>query len=245
MDWHARFLQQAGWTHDLRVYLFGLAKISEARTVLEVGCGTGALLAEEFVFNGSVHGLDIDHFRLAEARGNAPIAQLTQGDALHLPYSNATFDISFCHYLLLWVKDPLNAIAEMKRVTRPGGAVLALAEPDYDSRVDKPEYLASLGRWQTESLYLQGADPGIGARLADLFAEAGIRLIETGLIQANSQQMQYPMSDRELEWAVMEADLGKVATKEEIQRMKSLEEQAWQAGTRSMHVPTYFAYGMV
>jgi ubiquinone/menaquinone biosynthesis C-methylase UbiE len=45
MNWHNRFLQQAGWTRDLRTYLFAQAGIERARRVLEVGCGTGAVLA--------------------------------------------------------------------------------------------------------------------------------------------------------------------------------------------------------
>ena len=40
---------------------------------------------------------------------------------MRCPFTNASFDLTFCHYLLLWLKDPLSAIKEMKRVTRPGG----------------------------------------------------------------------------------------------------------------------------
>ena len=132
----------------------------------------------------------------------------------------------------------------MKRVTRPGGAVLALAEPDYTSRVDKPDSLAPLGRWQAESLRRQGADPGLGARLAELFVQADIRLIETGPMLEGEKRPPTP-DERNLEWVVMEADLAGMIPAKEIQKMKILEEQAWQSGTRILHVPTYFAYGMV
>lgn len=245
MDWHARYLQQAGWTHDLRVYLFERAKLAEARAILEVGCGTGALYSDIMMSPATVYGLDIDSFRLAEAKVHAPSVQLTCGNALHLPYNNSAFDITFCHYLLLWVKDPQNVLAEMKRVTRVGGAVLALAEPDYGSRVDKPDFLAPLGRWQTESLRLQGAEPNIGMRLAELFTDAGIQVIETGIIQDSGRQTEITSNEHELEWAVLEADLDRILSREEILRLKILEEHAWRAGTRILHVPTYFAYGMV
>jgi SAM-dependent methyltransferase len=243
MDWHARFLQQAGWTRDLRVYLFERAGMANAHTVLEPGCGTGALLAD-LATPASVHGLDLDPVRLAEARIHAPAAQLTCSDAQQLPYPNASFDITFCHYLLLWVRSPLEALREMKRVTQPGGAVLALAEPDYTSRLDKPDSLAPLGRWQAESLRRQGADPGFGARLAELFVQAGLRLIETGPIIEGGKRPLAP-NERNLEWAVLEADLTGIVPRTEIHRMKILEEQAWQNGTRILHVPTYFAHGMV
>lgn len=243
MDWHTRFLQQAGWTRDLRAYLFEHARLANARKIIEVGCGTGVLL-QELGTPAAIHGLDLDPVRLAEARVHAPAARLTRGDAQRLPYPDQSFDITFCHYLLLWVRDPLEALREMKRVTRAGGAVLALAEPDYEARVDEPPALAPLGSWQAESLRRQGADPGLGARLANLFARAGIRLIETGPITEGGKRLPRP-KERELEWAVLEADLAGTVPGEEIHRLKILDEQAWENGTRVLHVPTYFAHGMV
>jgi SAM-dependent methyltransferase len=243
MDWHARFLQQAEWTRDLRAHLFGRARLDRAKSVLEVGCGTGAILGD-LPTPASVHGLDLEPARLVEARIHAPTAYFTCGDALHLPYPSVSFDITFCHFLLLWVRDPLQALLEMKRVTRRSGALLALAEPDYDSRVDCPGSLAPLGRWQAESLRRQGADPALGARLADLFQKAGIHLVETGPIQRGGTRPPGP-GERELEWKVLEADLAGIVPGRAIQRMKKLDEQAWQRGDRVLYVPTYFAYGLV
>jgi SAM-dependent methyltransferase len=252
MDWHARFTQQAGWTRELRLHLFGRAGLERAERVLEAGCGTGAILGG-LSTPACVLGLDLDPARLAEARLHAPSAALACGDALRLPYPEAAFDVAFCHFLLLWVRDPLGALCEMKRVTRPGGAVLALAEPDYDSRVDKPDPLAPLGRWQAESLRRQGADPALGARLADLFQQAGLRLVETGTLRGSpgsstglGDGKRLPdAGEREMEWAVLEADLTGIVPRREIQKMKKLDEQAWQRGERVLHVPTYFAYGLV
>ncbi len=144
MDWHSRFLQQAGWTKDLRDYLFEHAGLMNAHRVLEVGCGTGAILSA-LLTPAVVHGLDMDRLRLLDARGHVPSSKLACGNALSLPYVSGIFDITFCHFLMLWVRQPLLALSEMKRVTRPGGAVLALAEPDYTSRVDRPAALGSPG----------------------------------------------------------------------------------------------------
>ncbi len=241
MDWHSRFLQQAGWTRDLRTYLFEQAGLNRARRLLEVGCGTGAILSD-LVTPAVVHGLDLEPVRLAEARVHAPAAALVCGNARSLPYPSGVFDITFCHFLLLWVRDPLLALLEMKRVTRPGGAVLALAEPDYDSRVDKPEALAPLGRWQAESLRRQGADPGLGSRLAALFRQAGIQPIETGTMLEGGERPPLP-AEQDLEWAVLEADLAGWVPAQEVRRMKLLDKQAWEGGERVLHVPTYFAWG--
>jgi SAM-dependent methyltransferase len=243
VPWHERFLQQAAWTRDLRRYAFERAGLKRARRVLEVGCGTGAILAD-LDTPAAVHGLDLEPARLVEARTHAPRAALTCGDALRLPYPTAAFDIVFCHFLLLWVPDPLQALREMKRVARPGGFVLALAEPDYTRRVDEPESLAILGRWQTEALRRQGADPGLGARLAELFRQAGIPVLETATLRGSGEERPTP-AQRELEWAVLEADLAGQVPAGEIRRLKRLDEQAWQAGQRVLQVPTHFTYGRV
>jgi SAM-dependent methyltransferase len=243
MDWHKRFLQQAGWTGDLRHYLFEKAGLSHALRVLEVGCGTGAILVD-IKGPGNCFGLDLDAGRLKEARQHAAEARLVCGDALRLPFPSESFDITCCHYLLLWVGDPLQALREMKRVTHSGGSVLALAEPDHSARVDEPAALAVLGRWQTEALRRLGADTSLGGRLGHLFEQAGIRLVETGLIRGEGKQL---MENKEwkLEWEVLEADLAGMIASEEVQELKRLDEIAWQQGVRILYVPTYFAHGVV
>jgi ubiquinone/menaquinone biosynthesis C-methylase UbiE len=243
MDWHKRFLQQAVWTRDLRTYLFEQAGLGHARRILEVGCGTGAILAD-LSTPAAVHALDLNPAGLNELRLHAPAAAPVCGDAQALPYPLGVFDITFCHFLLLWLHNPLKALGEMKRVTCPGGAILALAEPDYETRVDKPEALAPLGRWQAEALRRRGADPGLGNRLAGLFDQAGIQIIETGILRSGGRFMQSP-AERDMEWDVLEADLAEWLPAGEISRLKMLDEQAWEHGMRVLDVPTHFAWGRV
>jgi len=242
MNWHTRYAQQAKWTRDLRAYLFNKAKLDNSHRVLEVGCGTGAILSE-LPKHISLHGLDIDPAALAECRIHAPAALLIHGNALTLPYSNETFDIVYCHFLLLWVQDPLQALHEMKRVTKTGGHIIAFAEPDYANRIDKPDELVQLGKWQTESLKGQGADPGLGARLADLFFQAGITILETGTIQ--SVENEPSPEEWEIEWAVMESDLADSVSGADIQKMKTLDQLARAHGERKLNVPTYFCLGQI
>lgn len=247
MDWHKRYLQQARWTRDLRAYLFEKAGLDTAKRVhrtaslvLEVGCGTGAILSELPVYL-SLHGLDIDPSALDQCRDHVPAASLVQGNALQLPYSNQIFDIVYCHFLLLWVSNPLQALVEMKRVAKTGAHIFAFAEPDYTARVDEPRELAPLGRWQAESLKRQGADPGLGARLDDLFFEAGIQLIETGTIQNTG--LDPSPEEWEIEWAVIESDLAGFIPRYDLHKMKELDQLARATGQRVLHVPTYFAWG--
>ncbi len=240
MDWHARYLQQAAWTRDLRAYLFDQAGLSTAQRALEVGCGTGAIL-RELVTPAALHGLDLEPASLAQCHLHAPAALLTCGNGLLLPYPDQSFNIVYCHYLLLWVHDPLQALREMKRTTKPGGYILALAEPDYISRIDQPAILQTLGTWQRNALKGQGADVGFGARLAEMMHRAGIRLIETGTIQRASSEPS--AEEQKMEWAVLEADLADSVPDADVQKMKKIDAEAWANRTRVLHVPTYFGWG--
>jgi ubiquinone/menaquinone biosynthesis C-methylase UbiE len=242
MDWHDRYVHQARWTRDLRRYLFDKAGLNSAQRILEVGCGTGAILTE-LVPPSARHGLDLDRAALLRARVHAPGAFLANADALRLPYAGYAFDIAFCHFLLLWVSDPLQVIREMARVTRPNGFVIALAEPDHTARVDKPDSLAPLGQWQTEALRAQGADVAFGARLADTFDRAGIEIVETGALQSVGGEAS--REAREDEWRTIETDLAASVPGEDLRTMKALDEQAWERGERVLFVPTYFVLGRV
>ena len=242
MNWHTRYAQQANWTRALRSYIFAKTGLQPAQRVLEVGCGTGAILSE-LPAGPHIHGLDINRAALLECGIHAPRALRVQGNAMQLPYPNKSFAIVYCHFLLLWVHNPLEALLEMKRVTQPGGDVVAFAEPNYLDRVDEPNELIPLGKWQTESLIRQGADPGLGARLAELFFAAGIPIVETGTIQ--SRENEPSVKDWEIEWQVIEADLQESVPDQEVQRMKELDLQARQQGKRVLQVPTYFAWGRV
>ncbi len=245
MNWHARYTQQAHWTASLRAYIFQKAGLAAARRILEVGCGTGALL-QEFPAQtaAAVHGVDLSLSSIKQASIHAPNSFPLTANGQFLPYPRDIFDLSFCHYLLLWVSDPAAVLAEMKRVTRPGGAVLALAEPDYGGRVDFPPALAELGRWQTESLRKQGAQPEMGRQLAGIFAHAGLKSIETG-VMGGMWTAPPSLDEWNLEWEVIKSDLtGQVALKD-LQKMENLDRQAWKNGTRVLFVPTFYAWGLV
>jgi SAM-dependent methyltransferase len=219
--------------------------MAAATRILEVGCGTGAVLEELPVQAGAaIHALDLNQPSVKQASVNAPGILPLCSDGSFLPYPRACFDLTFCHYLLLWARDPGRILREMVRVTRPGGAVLALAEPDYGGRVDYPLELAELGHWQAESLKSQGADPLLGRKLAGLFVSAGLRDVETGVMGGEWRHPSLP-GEREMEWDVLESDLAGKIPASDIQRMKALDFQAARSGARVLFVPTFFAWGRV
>ncbi len=242
MDEHSRFLQQATWTRPLRDYFFGKEEIRRGRRILEVGCGSGAVL-REWAFVAAPHGLDLSRSRLREAQVHAPASILVQGDALSLPYASEAFDLVYCHYFLLWVSDPLQALREMRRVTRPGGFILALAEPDYSQRVEEPPELFLPAEWQNEALRHRGADITIGARLATLFAQADILLIESGCLAPRPRHaLEAP--ELEAEWRTLRQDLAGSIPEETLCFFDKIEERARLHGQRYFYVPTWFAWGL-
>jgi ubiquinone/menaquinone biosynthesis C-methylase UbiE len=244
LDWHARYTQQAQWTAQTRRYLFERARVSSVTRVLEVGCGTGAVLKELPEYGeAQIHGIDLSYPAITQARSNAPKSMLACCDGQALPYPAQTFDVTFCHYFLLWVNDPVRALSEMRRVTRSGGVVIALAEPDYAGRIDFPPALEPLGRLQAQALRKQGADVDIGRRLRKLFVQGGIKPIEMGIIAGGWSDSQ-SNGERKLEWEVLETDLAGMTDSLDIQKMKKLDEQAWQNGERVLFVPTFYAWGI-
>lgn len=242
-DWHQRFTLQAQWTGDLRRYLFKRIGIQPNSRILEIGCGTGALLAEFLSFeHAQTYGLDINPEFLDLASRNAQEARLTRGDAHALPYPENSFDLAVCHFLLLWVSQPLSVLNEMARVTQRGGVLAALAEPDYGGRIDHPPELVRLGDLQAAALRVQGADPEMGRKLSGLFRNAGVKRIESGVLGGqwiDSLTKEY----RESEWAVLGSDLENYLSAAEIENLRQLDESAWAQGERVLFVPTFYAWG--
>jgi SAM-dependent methyltransferase len=173
-----------------------------------------------------------------------------------LPFPDQVYDLVYCHFLLLWVADPVRVVSEMKRVARPGGAVLVFAEPDYGGRIDFPDELAVLGEWQQAALRRQGADPEIGRRLASIFLKAGLPAFQLGVLGG---QWSRPLSRQawESEWAVIEADLGelisspshpagrdvrKAALELSLESLKALDSAAWARRERVLFVPMFYAW---
>lgn len=246
-NWHKRFLQQASWTKPLRDYLFSKVLPKAALQILEIGCGTGAILSDlSDVSSGgaTLHGMDLQAKHLVDAQLHAPKARLACADAHSLPYREKSFDIVYCHFLLLWLRDAARALNEMRRVAVPGGAILAMAEPDYGGRIDYPEALAQMGRWQSQALQAQGANPRIGRQLTMLFNQAGLIEVESGVLGAQWRQAT-AQEDMEMEWQVMRNDLGGSIPTEDLDALEQLDRRAALAGEKVLFVPTFYAWGRV
>lgn len=245
-EWHNRFENQARWTQPLRNHLYRQIKIEQASRVIEVGCGSGVILRELQHFSEPlVFGMDINAEMLNLAMRNIRFPVLFQADAHQFPISTACFDITLCHFLLLWVYDPQQVIREMKRITRPGGFVCVLAEPDYGGRIDFPVDLVDLGKNQAHALQSQGANPEIGRQLRGLLTDEGLIDVIAGVL-GGQWRLPFDQEEWELEWDVLEYDLVDdpdfIARKGEL---KAQDQAAWAEGVRVLYVPTFYAWGKV
>jgi SAM-dependent methyltransferase len=245
-DWHRRFRMQARWTESIRAHLFSRAGLDRGKIALEAGCGTGAVSAPAALTYPRVRfiGVDIDEPRLRFARGLDRKSRYAGGDARGLPFPDETFDLSFCHYLLLWIPDPLEALREMARVTRRGGWVAALAEPDYGGRIDYPPPLDSFGRRQAVSLRRQGADPEVGRSLAGMLASAGVQVRDSGVLGAQIRTGEDDAGEAESERRMLLEDLGDELTDAERRAFLAADHTARTEGRRVLFVPTFYAAGI-
>lgn len=244
-QWHARFVEQSQWTAPLRAFLLAQSSLEIAQSILEVGCGTGAITSCIESSDKKVVGIDLCYDRLKFAHSIDRSSHFSCSDGLALPFTSGQFDIVFCHYFLLWMGEQADkAVAEMKRVTRKGGVVLAIAEPDYLSRIDYPVELEKLGHLQTQSLIRQGVIPDMGRRLPELFTNAGLTDIRFGQSGFQTNVKALPASF-ESEWATYRQDLQNDLSESELEILESIDLSAWQNGQRVLFVPTFYALGIV
>ena len=166
---------------DSAAYL--LPHLREGMRVLDVGCGPGTItldLAEAVGPSGGVVGVENVVGPLTTARRNAAArgderTRFGLADVMALPYAAASFDVVHAHQVLQHLTDPVGALREMARVTRPGGLV-AVRDVDYGSMVWHP---ASDGMTRWLELYrrlarLNHAEPDAGRHLLAWAHTAGL-----------------------------------------------------------------------
>jgi SAM-dependent methyltransferase len=126
----ASFTPTAIFTTPVAGQLVTFAGITSGEDVLDVGTGTGVVAVTAARAGARVTGLDLTPGLLDEARANARIAQVesvvwTEGDAEALPYPDASFDVVVSQFGHMFAPRPAVAMAEIRRVLRPGGRIFA------------------------------------------------------------------------------------------------------------------------
>lgn len=106
---------------DLEVAL--VEEFGTGGRVLEAGCGTGLILERVARFASFAAGVDLSRGMLERARQRG--LQVSQGSVTALPHADSSFDVVYSFKVLPHIAEIRAALAEMARVVRPGGIVLA------------------------------------------------------------------------------------------------------------------------
>jgi SAM-dependent methyltransferase len=190
-----RLQDQAGTLVDL---LHSDTAYPAGSTVLEVGCGVGAqtvTLAERSP-SATFTSIDVSAESIAEARRRVELAGLTnvelgQADIFALPFDAESFDHVFVCFVLEHLSRPVEALAIVERLLRPGGTITVI-EGDHGSTYFHPDSLAAQVAIQCQVRMQReaGGNALIGRQLYPLMVEAGFDAVRV------SPRMMYVDSSR-------------------------------------------------
>ena len=123
------------WSRRLAPLLIRYGGLADGDRVLDVGCGTGSLAVTlpDIANVAGVAGIDQAEVYIRHARGRTtdPRFHFQQADACALPFGDASFDRAFSLLVLQFIPKAVGAVAEMRRVVRPGGTVTAAVWDSY------------------------------------------------------------------------------------------------------------------
>ncbi|MGX4688881.1 class I SAM-dependent methyltransferase [Streptomyces sp. JNUCC 63] len=178
---HESVLRSHTWRTAANSAAYLLGSLKPRMKILDIGCGPGTITADlaELVPDGHVTGVDRAPGILERARATAGARGLANidfavADVHALDCPDDTFCVVHAHQVLQHVGDPVQALREMRRVTKPGGYV-AVRDADYAAMTWYPE-VPGLDDWL--DLYRRvaranGGEPDAGRRLRSWALAAG------------------------------------------------------------------------
>jgi SAM-dependent methyltransferase len=174
------------YSSQLAPQLADFARVASGQRVVDVGCGPGAFSAElvERLGPGAVTAVDPSETFVAAARERLPGVTVERASAEELPFTEGSFDAAIAQLVVHFMADPVAGLAEMGRVTRPGGVVAACVWDHAGGQSPlSPFWDAAHVLWPDvdDESGLAGAREG---HLRELFGAAGLREIEETAITA-------------------------------------------------------------
>ena len=164
---------------------FFLPVLTPETVLVDVGCGAGELTLELAEHVKHVVGVDSDPSEVRAAQSGALSAQVSNatfvaGDAYHLDLPDQDADAVFAHSVLEALARPLDALAEIRRVLKSGGA-LGVASVEYSGLILAGPHDPLIHRFfeiRKELWRVEGANPYLGRHLRRMLADSGYVDIE-------------------------------------------------------------------
>lgn len=165
--------------------------------IVDVGCGTGEAdwrMADAWP-DARIVGVDLieSHLEIARRRCAAygERVRFEVANAFALPFETGTFDLAVCRHVLQAVPAPERVIAELMRVTRPGGRLHLVAE-DYGMIFMHPTRLGAERFWDEVPAAFGpalGTDLFVGRHIYTLLHQAGARDISIDYVLVDTQRV--------------------------------------------------------
>jgi SAM-dependent methyltransferase len=161
--------------------------VHAGQSVLDVGCGPGALTAELVRRLGpdAVAAVDPSEPFVAAARARHPGVDVRRSAAEDLPYPDRTFDATLAQLVVPVMTDPVAGLAEMARVTRPDGVVAACVWDLAGDRAPISVFWRAARDLDSEAEDESGLAGVRAGHLAELFEAAGLRRVEEATLSAS------------------------------------------------------------
>jgi len=168
---------------------FFLPHLRLGMRLLDLGCGPGSITLglAEAVAPGEVVGVDLQPSQVAQAQALSAArgvknVRFEVADVYRLPFPDGSFDAVFAHVVLMHLREPVRALAEMRRVLRPGG-VAGVRDCDWGGRIHTP-MTPLLERWYALTVRIRqrnGGDPFMGRHHRRLLLDAGFARAEASV----------------------------------------------------------------
>jgi SAM-dependent methyltransferase len=180
---HESVLRSHRWRTARNSAAYLLPHLRPGMSLLDVGCGPGTITVDlaALVAPGRVTAIEVTEEALALARSHAAergcdTVEFAVADVHDLALPDGAFDVVHAHQVLQHVADPVRALAQLRRVCRPGGLVAA-RDSDYTGFTWYPE-VPGLDHWldlYRRAARANGGEPDAGRRLLSWARAAGFR----------------------------------------------------------------------
>ena len=201
-----KHLREHWWDDAFTAFLEETLKPRPGKRILDVGCGTGTAeisLARLRMSQMHLFGVDLVVDRVKEAHvathGINSRVGYAAADAVNLPFAAGSFDSTYCVAVLQHIRNLQGAVAEIARVTRPGGRVL-IVEPDNAARYWFSSVQSGMETFDLSRRFFTGiaelrgepTDAAVGPLIPGMLAAGGVEPVSVRLFPVSVAHLGVP-----------------------------------------------------